>query len=180
MSLRADFTDLISRDANAWIAKIHSGTAKPPPFLAVLSTPACHDGTIPAPQYDDPKILNGTTRAPRTGNWNMGTADKHHFASGAAHPPMGQQEVAFSDLHFLRRLLTLQSVDDLVESLVSTLRKVEVLETTAIIYTSGEQTRLGLLCSHVFTATWLLRQITATITGNLHKCWTNATRTRRT
>ena len=48
--------------------------------------------------------------------------------------------MAFSDLHFLRRLLTLQSVDDLVESLVSTLRKVGVLETTAIIYTSGEQT----------------------------------------
>ena len=72
--------------------------------------------------------------------------------------------------------LARQYADHLAESDV----EVEVLETTAIIYTSGEQTRLGLLCSHVFTATWLLRQITATITGNLHKCWTNATRTRRT
>ena len=74
----------------------------------------------------------------------------------------------------------LQSVDDLVESLVSTLRKVGVLETTAIIYTSGERTRLGRLCSPAFTATWLLRQITATITGSSPKCWTSAILTRRT
>jgi hypothetical protein len=75
------FTDLISRDANAWITKVtrtssaavEAETAQEAaesrgaggagsgqqPFLAVLSTPACHDGTVPAPQYDDPKLLNG-------------------------------------------------------------------------------------------------------------------------
>ena len=49
---------------------------------------------------------------------------------------MTDGEVQFSDLHYLRRLLTLQSVDDLVESLVATLRKSNVLENTCIVYTS--------------------------------------------
>ena len=43
----------------------------------------------------------------------------------------------FSDLHYLRRLLTLQSVDDLVESLVATLRNADVLETTCL-YSAAE------------------------------------------
>lgn len=138
------FTDLISRDANAWIERITDiGSANHShPFLAVLSTPACHDGTIPAPQYDNVALLNGTLRAPRTGNWDLtkcksdSCGDKHHFGSAAAHPPMTDGEVQFSDLHYLRRLLTLQSVDDLVESLVTTLRKSNVLDDTCVVYTS--------------------------------------------
>jgi hypothetical protein len=56
------FTDLISRDANAWIANITAaGSADhSQPFLAVLSTPACHDGTIPAPQYDNVRSPRAT------------------------------------------------------------------------------------------------------------------------
>ncbi len=127
------FTDLISRRANAWVANV---SAAGEPFFAVLSTPACHDGTIPAPQYSNVSLLNGTTGAPRTGNFNTGTANKHHFASGKNHPTLGAAEIEYLDVHYLRRLLTLQSVDDLVESLVATLERTQVLDKTCIIYTS--------------------------------------------
>ena len=72
----------------------------------------------PAPQYNT-DFDNATGRAPRTPNWNVGREGKHWLVG--EHRVMGEGEIAFSDLTFRRRLMTLRSLDDLVAKLVDTL-----------------------------------------------------------
>lgn len=72
--------------------------------------------------------------APRTPNFNLGQAGKHWQV--AVNAPMGDWYVNVTDTHYVNRLRTLLSVDDLLGELFVTLEAAGALDNTYFIYTS--------------------------------------------
>jgi len=123
------FTDVLKNTSAAWLRSVLPGTA---PVFAMVATPACHDPFDPAPQYAAEFV---SSNAPRTPNWNTGMEGKHWLVSKRL--PMEPAAIAFSDLIHRRRLATLRSVDDLVETLHDTVGSFAGrIESTWWIFTS--------------------------------------------
>jgi len=124
------------------------------PVFVVVAVPAAHEPADPAPQHSG--YGEGLT-APRTPNFNqvMGDDARHWMianvngAQGGV--PMNASVINFVDLLYRRRLATLQSVDDLVESVVSSLQALparglglsSALEETFLIFTADNGYHLG-------------------------------------
>eukprot|EP00730_Choanoeca_flexa_P009141 TRINITY_DN12596_c1_g1_i3.p1 TRINITY_DN12596_c1_g1~~TRINITY_DN12596_c1_g1_i3.p1 ORF type:complete len:523 (+),score=118.70 TRINITY_DN12596_c1_g1_i3:48-1571(+) len=135
------YTDKLKNDSVAWL--LHEWN-QDTPFFMQIGTPAPHVPNTFAPQYA--KDFDGQ-QSPRTPNWNLAPANatgpggKHwmmrHFG------PMDPDHIVDSDAVFADRWRVLQSVDVMVEELVTTLDKLGQLNNTYIIYSSDHGQHLG-------------------------------------
>lgn len=132
------FTDLIANDSVTFLkqSKQYFPTK---PVMMMLSVPAPHGPEDSAPQYQH-MFANNTLH--RTPSWNyMNNSDKQWLLQKME--PLTPTGVAFTDILQQKRLQTLQSVDSLVEKVHHTLRLLEELDNTYIIYTSDHGYHLG-------------------------------------
>lgn len=138
-------TSVIGNASLAWIQR-HVQSSPLQPFLAVISVKAPHlqDGpgfpmSIPAPWYENASITE--QKAPRTQNYNLSCPDHHWLVR--SQPPLTKKQGEMVDQLFTSRLKTLLSVDDLMIQLVSTLKDLQMLNETIVVFTSDNGYRLG-------------------------------------
>ncbi|EYC29239.1 hypothetical protein Y032_0006g2861 [Ancylostoma ceylanicum] len=132
------FTDLVTNHSVKFIED-HFLTHGDKPFLLVISYPAPHGPEDPAPQYAD---LFEDIDSHRTESWNYApNPDKQWLLQRTG--KMEPVHVAFTDLLHRRRMQTLQSVDDGVHQIFSTLRDHNYLSSTYAFYTSDHGYHLG-------------------------------------
>ncbi|XP_062512865.1 N-acetylglucosamine-6-sulfatase-like isoform X2 [Corticium candelabrum] len=132
------FTDVVKRQAIAFIGNV-TESGKDSPFFMYVSTPAPHRPATPAPQYNH--TFDGR-QAPRTPSYHYDGTDKHWIISKGT-PHMNNQTVEIVDQLFRQRWETLLSVDDLVEELLATLEKKNLMNNTFIFYNSDHGYHLG-------------------------------------
>lgn len=129
--------DLLANRSAAWL--IDTATKNPKAdIFAMVGTPAAHGPFDPAPQYAQ---LFPEAIAPRTLGWNANRTDKHWLISG--HKPMGPPEIAYSDLSYRRRLMTIKSLDDLVGKLATALTIVDRMDQAYFFFTSDNGFHMG-------------------------------------
>ncbi|WKX89900.1 hypothetical protein Q1695_009051 [Nippostrongylus brasiliensis] len=132
------FTDLVTNYSVKFIVD-HYLTEDDRPFLLVISYPAPHGPEDPAPQYAQ---LFEDVDSHRTDSWNYApNPDKQWLLQRTG--KMEPVHVAFTDLLHRRRMQTLQSVDDGVHQIFTTLRDHNYLSTTYAFYTSDHGYHLG-------------------------------------
>ena len=110
------------------------------PVFAVLSTPSCHGPQTAAPQY---QAAFPDARAPRSPTYNATVAGSHWLQASHGAYTFGEGAAAFSDLVFRRRLQTLQSVEDIVESVVAAVAAAGELDSTYFVYTADNGYHTG-------------------------------------
>jgi N-acetylglucosamine-6-sulfatase len=134
-------TNFIGNSSLAWLdnatAAAASGGA---PFFAYIAPHAPHVPATPAHEYENAPLPFGD-EAPRTPNWNWGTAHHHWLVSQKA--PLSPELITFSDQLFARRLRATMSVDDVLTEVFALLRTRGLLDNTYIIYTSDHGYDLG-------------------------------------
>ncbi|KAH9996636.1 arylsulfatase-like protein [Xylariaceae sp. FL0662B] len=132
--------------------------ARKPFFLGIapvaphanLWSPAFRDGnhseldeiqfTAPVPAQRHDRLFKGV-KVPRTANFNP---DKPSGASWIRDlPKQGRDNVKYNDEFYVQRLRTLQSVDEIVDSLVGRLEDLGILDDTYIIYTTDNGYHIG-------------------------------------
>ncbi|CAJ0959222.1 unnamed protein product, partial [Mesorhabditis belari] len=131
-------SDVITNASLDWIST-HLFYTPEQPFLVVLSYPAPHGPEDPAPQYSNlfPEIFTH-----RTESWNYApNPDKQWILQHTG--KMEPVHVAFTDILHRRRIQTLQSVDDSVHKILTTLRDENQLANSYVIYTSDHGYHLG-------------------------------------
>eukprot|EP00547_Thalassionema_nitzschioides_P018200 CAMPEP_0194242198 /NCGR_PEP_ID=MMETSP0158-20130606/7807_1 /TAXON_ID=33649 /ORGANISM="Thalassionema nitzschioides, Strain L26-B" /LENGTH=471 /DNA_ID=CAMNT_0038977239 /DNA_START=112 /DNA_END=1524 /DNA_ORIENTATION=- len=138
-------TSIIGNASLDWIQDHIESGVSPEPFFAFISVKAPHiqDGpgypiATPAPWY-----VNATvgTNAPRTLNYNASCPDHHWLVRQQG--PITFLEGQKIDELYASRQRALLSVDDLVEEVVSTLDRLDILNDTYIVFTSDNGFRLG-------------------------------------
>ncbi|CAJ0583063.1 unnamed protein product, partial [Mesorhabditis spiculigera] len=111
-------TDVITNSSLKWVDE-HLADSSDDPFLAVLSYPAPHGPEDPAPQFSE-SFENVSTH--RTASWNYApNPDKQWLLQQTG--KMEPVHVAFTDILHRRRIQTLQSVDDSVHKILTSLRE---------------------------------------------------------
>lgn len=134
------YTDVLKNQSVAWLKSWNQSK----PFFMMIGTPCPHVPNEFAPQYAG---LFRNVRAPRLPNWNVAPANetgpgaKHWFLRKIG--PMDAQHVNNSDMTFQDRWRCLQSVDDMVEEVVGTLRAAGHLNNTYITYSGDHGQHLG-------------------------------------
>lgn len=130
-------TDVISEYAMQFLDGLPPATSRQP-FLMVCAPPAAHALFEPAEKYEN-YFLNST--APRTPAFGIHDNTKSWLVKQA--PPLDDYSEEFIDLIYRRRLATLMSVDDLVESITTRLQAIGELENTFLFFTSDHGFHLG-------------------------------------
>ncbi len=111
------------------------------PFFLYASTPAPHEPADPAPQYA--QMYEGLV-APRTPNWNVTKTDRNYLvATSGLNGPMNETMTGYSDIMYRRRILALQSVDDMIVRIYNALEKKGALDNTYIVYAADNGFHLG-------------------------------------
>ncbi|KAI4657014.1 uncharacterized protein J4E79_007629 [Alternaria viburni] len=135
-------TDLV---ANAAVSFLDEAIAAPDrPFFIGVAPIAPHSETITNPRptkFNLPvpakrhEHLFPDVKVPRTPNFNPSKPGTASYFSTLR--PLNASEIAYNDAWYRARLQTLQSVDDLIESIMNRLSETpEVLENTYLIYTT--------------------------------------------
>ncbi|KAI4636773.1 hypothetical protein J4E93_010998 [Alternaria ventricosa] len=135
-------TDLV---ANAAVSFLDEAIAAPDrPFFLGVAPIAPHSETITNPRptkFNLPvpakrhEHLFPDVKVPRTPNFNPSKPGTASYFSTLR--PLNASEIAYNDAWYRARLQTLQSVDDLIESIMNRLSEhPEVLENTYLIYTT--------------------------------------------
>lgn len=94
----------------------------------------------PVPEEKYSKLFKGV-KVPRTENFNP---DKPSGASWIKKlPKQNQKNIEYNDHFYRQRLRALQSVDELVDKLISRLESHGILENTYIIYTTDNGYHIG-------------------------------------
>ena len=130
-------TDLLANRSSAFLQRSFRDHPDSPVF-AMVGTPAAHSPYDTAPEF---AALYPNVTAPRTPNWNTARAGKHWLVG--EHRVMGPGEIAFSDLTYRRRLITLLSLDRLVERLVVTLTEAGKMDHTWLFFSSDNGFHMG-------------------------------------
>ncbi len=111
------------------------------PFLAIISTPSCHDPFTPEEHYKN--ILKNLT-VPRSKNFNVGAKPgEKHWLMTMKPTTLANSTIERIDEIYHQRLETLLTVDDLVEDLIQQLKEKNLLENTFVIFTSDNGFHLG-------------------------------------
>jgi arylsulfatase A-like enzyme len=109
------------------------------PFFAHVSVYAPHWPTTPAPRHAH---LFSDASAPRTPNFNEeDVSDKPSYIRSL--PVLTEQDMERIDEDWRNRLRSIQSVDELIESVVDTLEATGQLENTYIFFTSDNGYHFG-------------------------------------
>ncbi len=129
-------TDVLSRKASEFIAQSAQSRR---PFFIHLSTYTPHAPATPAPRHAD--AFAGVT-APRPPSFNEDdVSDKPAWVR--ARDQLTDRQIAQIDALYRRRLQTLLSVDDLIGTLVDTLRAAGQFQRTYIFFSSDNGFHLG-------------------------------------
>jgi arylsulfatase A-like enzyme len=109
------------------------------PFFIHLATYAPHGPATPAPRHAD---LFAGARAPRGPSFNEAdVGDKPRWLQNR--PQLLPRQIARLDVLYRRRLQSLQAVDDLIASIVDTLRATGELQRTYVFFSSDNGFHLG-------------------------------------
>ena len=129
--------DVLSAKAQDFIRR--TVAAGPQPFFIYLATYAPHQPATPAPRHAS---LFPTVQAPRLPSFNEAdVSDKPAYIQ--AMPLLTAQQIAQVDELYRQRIRSLQSVDEAIAALVSTLQSVGQLDNTYIFFTSDNAFHLG-------------------------------------
>ena len=113
------------------------------PFFVSAATRAPHGPSTPAPWYMN-HVFAGGDAAMRSPNWNnTGRGDDNHVDWVTDNGALSKNEAKALDRDNRNRWLTLMSVDDLVEAVVSTVDRLGIAESTYIFYSSDHGYHLG-------------------------------------
>jgi len=126
-------TDVLAKKATDFIRR--GGQ----PFFIHLATYAPHGPATPAPRHAD---LFAGARAPRGPSFNEADVrDKPRWLQ--SRPPLTPPQITRLDLLYRRRLQSLQAVDDLIGSIIDTLRATGELQRTYVFFSSDNGFHLG-------------------------------------
>ena len=136
-STPADFlVDVMARKS---VAFIDAAVAARQPFFMYLATFAPHQPATPAPRHAN---LFPNAKAPRDAAFDEAdVGDKPQFIRSL--PPLRPRQIARIDNLYGRRIRSLQSVDEMIETIVNELRRLGVLDHTYIVFTSDNGFHLG-------------------------------------
>ncbi|XP_064214399.1 N-acetylglucosamine-6-sulfatase isoform X2 [Tribolium castaneum] len=136
-------TDKITKYALDFLNQTDEGN-----FFMMLAPPACHAPFTPADRH---RRLFPDLETLKTPPFNATPSDKHWIV---AMPPMSlPQNVQILDEIYKNRIRTLQSVDEMVQALITKLQEIRVLDNTYFIVTSDNGFHIG-----QFTQPWDKRQ----------------------
>ena len=129
-------TDVYARKAVDFITR----TAKEgKPFFVYLTPYAPHGPATPAPRHE--KMFLDVT-VPRPPNFNEDdVSDKPAYIRNR--PKLTERQITQLTQDYRKRLQSLQAVDDMIESLVNTLKQTGQLDNTYIFFTSDNGFHLG-------------------------------------
>jgi N-acetylglucosamine-6-sulfatase len=129
-------TDVIAGKAAAHIRQF---AAEGRPFFLYVATFAPHSPYNPAPRH---KGMFKDAKLPRPPSFNEDdVSDKPGFIQEL--PRLNEDQISKITTHYRQRLECLQAVDELVETLVDTLKDTGELERTYIVYASDNGFHLG-------------------------------------
>jgi len=135
-------TDVYARKTVDFIRRA-ANDAKP--FFAYVAVYAPHSPATPAPRHAK---LFPKAKAPRTPNFNEeDVSDKPEYIR--SRPPLTETQIAQIDELYRKRLQSLQAVDEMIGTLVRTLRATGQLDNTYIFFSSDNGFHLG---NHRLTA----------------------------
>lgn len=129
-------TDVLARHATAAIRR---AAAADDPFFFIVAPYAPHAPSKTAPRHAHMFADVTYPRSPAFDEVDIG--DKPSLIRDL--PPLEAWQIEAIDKHYGERLRTLQAVDDLVESLVTTLAETGELDNTYVIYTSDNGWHMG-------------------------------------
>ncbi len=129
-------TDVIARKA---VSTIHEATAAGQPFFLYLSTYTPHAPATCARRHEH---LFTDTPLPRPLSFDEpDVSDKPAIIRNLPH--LSGPQIQAMEGHYRARLRSLQAIDDLVETVVETLKQTGQLDRTYIIYTSDNGFHMG-------------------------------------
>lgn len=128
---------VIRKQAKEFLSK----QTKEKPFMAMISMPSCHEPFTPEEKYKD-SLANLT--APRSASFNVAAKEfeKHWLMTQWPHK-LSDSTINLIDEIYHRRLETLLTVEDMIESIVDQLEQQGLLDDTYIIFTSDNGYHLG-------------------------------------
>ena len=109
------------------------------PFFMWLGTTAPHQPATPAPRYKDAFPNAQLPRPPSFDEEDV--SDKPGWIRD--NPPLGQQEIAYAEDLYRKRLQSMLSVDDMIGRLVDALKESGELDNTYIFFTSDNGWHAG-------------------------------------
>ncbi len=130
---------LVDVMARKSVAFIDDAVRAKQPFFLYLATFAPHQPATPAPRHAN---LFPDAKAPRDPSFDEANVNtKPQFVR--ALQPLKPRQIAAIDNLYRKRIQSLQSVDDLIETLVKELQSKGVLNRTYIVFTSDNGFHLG-------------------------------------
>lgn len=129
-------TDVVSGKATDFITR---AAGSPAPFFLYIAPKAPHGPATPGPKY-----VNAfpDAKAPRPPSYNeQDVSDKPQWVQKL--PLLSDKEQAAIDQDYRKRIQTMQSVEDLVENVINTLRTTGRLDNTYIVFSSDNGFMLG-------------------------------------
>jgi N-acetylglucosamine-6-sulfatase len=128
--------DVLTRKATGMIRD--SAAADVPFFLYVLPYNP-HSPSVAAPRHDG---MFASAKLPRPPSFDEAdVSDKPAFIRNL--PPLSQKQIDYLEYEYRRRIASLQAIDDMVESIVATLRDTSQLDDTYVIYSSDNGFHMG-------------------------------------
>lgn len=111
------------------------------PFLAIVAPPAAHEPFTPAKRHAG--FFDNVT-ALRTPNFNVasGQLDKHWLVRMPP-SPLSPEIISTIDSYYRQRWQTLLAVDELIESMITQLKRLNLYDNTYIIFTSDNGYHMG-------------------------------------
>jgi len=129
-------TDVVSGKATDFITR---AAGNPAPFFLYIAPKAPHGPATPGPKYEN---AFPDAKAPRPPSYNeQDVSDKPRWVQKL--PLLDDKRQAQIDQDYRKRIQTMQSVEDLVENVVNTLRATGRLDNTYIVFSSDNGFMLG-------------------------------------
>ncbi len=129
-------TDVVSGKATDFITR---AAGNPAPFFLYIAPKAPHGPATPGPKYAN---AFPDAKAPRPPSYNeQDVSDKPQWVQQL--PLLSDKEQAAIDQDYRKRIQTMQSVEDLVENVINTLRTTGRLDNTYIVFSSDNGFMLG-------------------------------------
>jgi arylsulfatase A-like enzyme len=128
-------TDVLARKGVQFVDR---STASGKPFFLELATFAPHRPFVPAPRYRH--MFKGLT-SPRGPNFDVLPTNPPSWLAG--HPPLNAHQLHRINGVFRRRVEDVQSIDDMINSIESTLTADGVANNTYIVFSSDNGLHMG-------------------------------------
>jgi N-acetylglucosamine-6-sulfatase len=118
---------------------IRDAAAADEPFFVYVLPYNPHSPSVAAPRHEG---MFADAALPRTDSFDeVDVSDKPAFIREL--PPLSQKQIDYLEYEYRKRIASLQAVDDMVESVIATLRETNQLDDTYVIYSSDNGFHLG-------------------------------------